>query len=321
MVRPLPRRISSLKQYTTPPDVSKRDAFCISMGVVIGMILVSLSSGFGGAGGAGDGSSTALPQESHPPARGMRTMMTTDCTTTTPTTRTALPLGMNPIYVYYGRMDILTDSIPFQWWLENEPSHADRHGEWFAQHGQDVAVAKFHNFKRNGYFVDLAANDAVWASNTFSLEQNFDWNGICIEANNYYWFRLGSRKCQVVGTIVGGKDGDSVTVALGQGKAHGPYGGIVGDQFDNKQRKTSTKTVSEEGGPEKRYTLSLETILKTFDAPKVIDYLSLDVEGAESFILTDFPCTYCADIMMFIIDLYLILSVFMQQLKSIRSSP
>jgi Methyltransferase FkbM domain len=196
--------------------------------------------------------------------------------------------------VYYGQMDLLTDPIPTKWWLTSDPhkQHDNVHGEWFAQHGQDIAVAKFHRFKRNGYFVDLAANDAVWASNTFSLEQNFGWQGLCIEANPYYWWRLSFRQCQVVGAIVGGRDGEAVEVALGQGQVEGAYGGIVGDEFDNKQKKQKqNKPVADtsEGQPEKRYTLSLATILKTFAAPPVIDYLSLDVEGAESFILRDFP--------------------------------
>jgi hypothetical protein len=42
-------------------------------------------------------------------------------------------------------------------------------------------------------------------------------------------------------------------------------------------------------GAEPRYTASLRSILKKFNAPSMIDYLSLDVEGAELFIMKDFP--------------------------------
>ena len=77
------------------------------------------------------------------------------------------------VFLDFGKLDHLSSKIPTEWWLETSPAHKNnRNGKWFAQHGQDVAVAKFFNFKRNGFFVDLAANDAVWASNTFSLEQN-----------------------------------------------------------------------------------------------------------------------------------------------------
>jgi hypothetical protein len=164
--------------------------------------------------------------------------------------------------------------------VKGSKTHRDGN-EWFGQHGQDVAVAKFFNFKKNGFFVDLAANDAVWASNTFALERNFGWSGICIEANPVYWYRLSFRtKCHVVGSIVGGKDLEELEVKLPKDpKGGGPFGGIVGENFDNKNSREK----------EKRYTASLMTILEKFNAPKIIDYLSLDVEGAEEFILNDFP--------------------------------
>jgi Methyltransferase FkbM domain len=140
-------------------------------------------------------------------------------------------------------------------------------------------VAKFFNFKPNGYFVDLASNDAVWASNTFALEQNMDWKGICIEANPIYWYRLAFRaNCHIVGSIVGGSDFQEITVNLPTDpRASGPFGGIAGGEFDNKK------------GDQPRYTSSLMTILDKFQAPKIIEYLSLDVEGAELFILGEFP--------------------------------
>jgi Methyltransferase FkbM domain len=191
--------------------------------------------------------------------------------------------GWNPIHVFYGKMNHVYDPIPVDWYLKKSPKHTtSKSRQWFGQHGQDVAVAKFFNFKSNGYFVDLAANDAVWASNTFSLEQNFDWKGICIEANPIYWYRLAFRtNCHLVGSIVGGADLEEVKINLPHDpKKSGPFGGIVGDNFDNKRAG---------GTAEPRYTASLMSILKKFKAPKIIDYLSLDVEGAEEFIMTDFP--------------------------------
>jgi hypothetical protein len=161
-------------------------------------------------------------------------VMAIQATTSTSHQAAFFPPGMNPIYSYYGKFNHLADEIPTTWWLETSEKHKDRFGAWFSQHGQDVAVAKFFNFKRDGFFVDLAANDAVWASNTFSLEQNFGWKGICIEANPQYWYRLSFRNCHVVGGIVGGTNNVEVDVILGQAH-HGPYGGIVGDDFDNKK--------------------------------------------------------------------------------------
>jgi len=193
--------------------------------------------------------------------------------------------GWNPVHVFYGRLNHITKDIPEKWFLKDEKKN-HKGMEWFGQHGQDVAVAKFFNFKKNGYFVDLASNDAVWASNTFALEQNLEWKGICIEANPVYWYRLSFRtNCHVVGTVVGGKDYEEIEVNLPEDpKVGGPFGGIVGKDFDNKPKKNAKKDASE-----KRYTASLMSILEKFNAPRVIDYLSLDVEGAEEFIMKDFP--------------------------------
>lgn len=198
-----------------------------------------------------------------------------------------LPEGMNPIYSYYGKMDHMFHDIPTDRWLQPSSKHQTRDALWFSQHGQDVAVAQFLNFERNGFFVDLAANEAVWASNTFALEQNFGWSGICIEPNPQYWYRLSFRNCHVVGAIVGGRTSNvEVDVQLGEAH-HGPVGGIVGDQFDNKKLYKKSDDVDQTSY--KRFTVALATVLEMFQAPHIIDYLSLDVEGAETYILRDFP--------------------------------
>ena len=57
--------------------------------------------------------------------------------------------------------------------------------------------------KRGGYFLDLAAHDAMHLSNTYSLEAMFGWGGLCVEANymNYLW-GLAHRRCTVVAAAV-----------------------------------------------------------------------------------------------------------------------
>jgi hypothetical protein len=144
--------------------------------------------------------------------------------------------------------------------------------------------------KTGGYFVDLAANDATFFSNSYTLETRYQWNGLCIEANPKYWHGLASRpRCQVVGAVVGHTtmkqvdftykpSGDAFSLRDG-----GLYGGIVDPDFDNKQ------TDKEGYVTESRYTVTLVDLFERFNVPHVIDYLSLDVEGAESYIMKDFP--------------------------------
>jgi hypothetical protein len=90
--------------------------------------------------------------------------------------------GWKSLNVFYGDRTHLTNDIPEGFWLQELGESHPSTGKWFSQHGQDVAVQQVLNFKQGGFFVDLAANDAVWASNTFVLESNFKCKGICIEA-------------------------------------------------------------------------------------------------------------------------------------------
>jgi hypothetical protein len=135
--------------------------------------------------------------------------------------------------------------------------------------------------KHNGnkpvkYFVDLASNDALTLSNTLHLEQN-GWKGLCIEPNPMYWYRLAAyRQCTVIGAFVGGaEDGKEVDVIL----SNHVFGGIVGQGFDNVKSKPE----------EKRNLVTISTIFKESNVPNVIDYMSLDVEGAESLVMQVFP--------------------------------
>lgn len=125
------------------------------------------------------------------------------------------------------------------------------------------------------FFVDLASNDALNLSNTYHLEQK-GWSGVCIEPNPIYWYRLAAyRKCVIVGAFVGEEEGKEVDVVL----SNGALGGIVGEGLDNAAAKSE----------EKRNLVRVSTIFKQTNVPRFIDYLSLDVEGAEMLVMRDFP--------------------------------
>jgi hypothetical protein len=133
------------------------------------------------------------------------------------------------------------------------------------------------SYKTHPFFVDLAANDAVRLSNTHMLEKH-DWTGLCIEPNPIYWERLAHRKCTVVGAFVGGQDQQPVNVTM---MAKGAFGGIVDKSMDNKPTASNQTKL--------KYTVSLQTLFHRYSVPREIDYFSLDVEGAESMIMKNFP--------------------------------
>jgi len=168
--------------------------------------------------------------------------------------------GWKDIHVFYG------DRI-----------HGGKGGK--SQTDQDKLVATLFREKKNGFFVDLAANDALLLSNTYQLEQQHDWNGICIEPNSVYWRGLSYRKCEVVAAVTGTNRMEEVKFAIpGNGKRNAA-GGILKKGFDPKPRAVVAKF----------FTVPLLEILQRYKAPHIIDYLSLDVEGAEYFIMKDFP--------------------------------
>ncbi len=51
----------------------------------------------------------------------------------------------------------------------------------YSQIGQDIEVLKSLNYKKNGYFIEIGANDGIQLSNTYLLEKQYDWTGICVE--------------------------------------------------------------------------------------------------------------------------------------------
>mmetsp|Transcript_133094 Transcript_133094/g.332239 ORF Transcript_133094/g.332239 Transcript_133094/m.332239 type:complete len:442 (+) Transcript_133094:66-1391(+) len=151
-------------------------------------------------------------------------------------------------------------------------------GEMHSQFGQDWLISSVLGCKRDGFFVDIAANDAEFLSNTLMLERDFGWNGACLEANRNYIYGLARRKCQTVIAAIGAPKNNKITFAL-----RAQNGGIVGDGFDNKNASVKAEERVD------LYLVEFGEILEKIQAPAIIDYMSLDVEGAETIVMSTFP--------------------------------
>ena len=197
-----------------------------------------------------------------------------DCSRIARTTRTSKKedTGWKNINVFYGDNSHMFDATDL-------PTPYFKANKWFSQFRQDEIVSTLLYGKRGGYFIDLAANDPVRISNTYALETHFDWNGLCLEPNPIYWTGLSYRKCHAVAAIVGNKTMEEISFRFPRAKA--PKGGILGDAFDNKSDQWN------EGRP--RFTISLLEIFQKFHVPTIIDYISLDIEGAEDLVMASFP--------------------------------
>ncbi len=157
-------------------------------------------------------------------------------------------------------------------WLEPKP--APERNAWFtSQLGQDEFIMLLNDYKEKGFFVDLAANDYSFLSNTGGIEKYYKWDGICIEPNpQYHSGILFNRKCKLVSNPVYSKNNHMVHFHLDDWAS-----GIVGEDMDNKKENKGVDMTLQ--------TVTLTEILKYFNAPKIIDYLSLDVEGGELHVM------------------------------------
>ncbi|TVM15205.1 FkbM family methyltransferase [Oceanidesulfovibrio indonesiensis] len=136
--------------------------------------------------------------------------------------------------------------------------------------------------KIGGFFLDLAAADGVTHSNTYVLEKQFRWSGICIEPNPDFFKALkAERNCICNNSVVSDKI-EFVKFRVDNGQ----LGGIVSEDTDNSYRIRGDQLAKADIISLKTDTLA--NILQKNNAPETIDYFSLDVEGAEERIISSF---------------------------------
>lgn len=169
-------------------------------------------------------------------------------------------------------------------WLpvQRDPAHprdpADKPGAWHsASSRQDKLIMTLLNYQRGGYFVDLAANMPILGSNTRALERDFGWRGVCIEADPEHRLALlEERSCVVVGAAIS-------DVPRTVGFAHRGHLGLGGLVLPGTVNQNHTRGVT------RVHTVALGQVLGEVGAPATLDYLSLDVEGAEDIVMRSFP--------------------------------
>ena len=146
---------------------------------------------------------------------------------------------------------------------------------------QDRVIARIFEDKRDGFFVDLAAHTPVSLSNTRTLERDFGWHGVCVEADHAYFVDLARyRACSVVQAVVASRANATVLY-----RHQASFGGVK--RFEEGRRLGShTPRVT---GTSKLRTVTLTNVLRHAGAPSTIDYLSLDVEGFEMTVLKAVP--------------------------------
>ena len=146
---------------------------------------------------------------------------------------------------------------------------------------QDLFVLSHLNFKTKGYFVEFGATNGYDLSNTYLMEKEFGWSGILAEPASVWHTDLrANRKCNIETKCLW-KDSNSILsfneVAVSELSTISSY-----------SDSDSHKQVRKKGKSYKVNTISLNDLLKKYNAPKHIDYLSIDTEGSEYEILSNF---------------------------------
>ena len=68
---------------------------------------------------------------------------------------------------------------------------------YYSQAGQDEWVVNFFKSKKNGFFLDIGAHNGIYINNTYYLEKNLEWTGLCIEANPIIFEELRNKRHEV----------------------------------------------------------------------------------------------------------------------------
>ncbi|GMI11583.1 hypothetical protein TrVE_jg8554 [Triparma verrucosa] len=203
---------------------------------------------------------------------------------------------------------VLTESIGLG--VKDVAVRACSSTEFVSQQGQDSWAWEAFGGKggkktgENRWFVELGANDGITLSNTYALERCGGWRGVCIEPTAAYDSLLSSGrvKCSKMREAVAGGI-RKATLIGSKGNVEGlSTGGTLwaglSEHFMEKStwqaggkvaKDESSIAVLNSGGDEEVLTTTLGDVLDAAGAPNHVDFLSLDVEGAEFEILESFP--------------------------------
>jgi FkbM family methyltransferase len=162
---------------------------------------------------------------------------------------------------------------------------------YFAQNEIDKKLKRYLNFQ-NGFFVELGANDGFTASNTLYFEQKMNWRGVLVEPSPnlflsciFYRNKLGnSIYCNAC--VPFGYEDKYVDIEYAYLMSTSKN--LDSDIPDKESFMEKARENTDKYQRNLRFGSSactLTSILDQSNAPTTIDFLSLDVEGAELDVL------------------------------------
>lgn len=149
----------------------------------------------------------------------------------------------------------------------------------YSQIGQDLEVLKFYNNKTEGYFIEIGASNGINLSNTYLLEKDYHWKGICVEPipKNFELLCKNRPNSLCCDKAVYNESNKEVVFDIANNCDL--LSGISENIDRHKSSVDANKTTMIVE------TISLNDLLETYNAPLFMEYLSLDTEGSELEIL------------------------------------
>lgn len=148
---------------------------------------------------------------------------------------------------------------------------------------QDAFVLEILGGKSCGYFVEVGAAGGVSLSNTYLLEKKFNWDGILVEPARGSHASLWNNRSAAIDVRAAWSESGKILSFMEPKDAclSSLTCRAMGDGFESARFSPTTATYSV-------ITVSLQDLLIRHDAPRIVDYLSLDTEGSEGDILEPF---------------------------------
>jgi FkbM family methyltransferase len=154
---------------------------------------------------------------------------------------------------------------------------------FYSQEKQDeyLETTIFKGFK-NGFFMDVGAHDGVSLNNTFYFEKNNNWTGINIEPIKLVYNKLVENRpnCINLNLAVCNNDGEADFI---RNSGYTEMLSGLKYKYNDKHKKriiSENSTTNSKSYIIKVNTKKIETITDEYNI-KHINYLSIDVEGAE----------------------------------------
>lgn len=182
----------------------------------------------------------------------------------------------------YGNRAAFFRSIPpesrpdVDWRAALSESLANVEPQW-SQGLEELVIRDFFADREGGFYVDVGCHLPRRGSTTYDLEQRLNWTGIGIDVMARYrepWKRM-RPDSKFIEAAVADTNGETVRLHVA-----GPYASLDEETIDSLWKADEATVIEVE-------TATLDTLLEQQDIQR-IDFLSMDIEGAELAALKGF---------------------------------